>query len=210
MGKMSETHKAEKSEKQTHKLHKKNNKLPLVVLLVLLLLAGLVVLLQSNSNSNEPKSPTTGNTSYSNATGSAKLYLKPSSQNVNAGSTVTLEVWVDTGGTGVNAVQANLTYPTDKFDFGGINGKGSAFEVQALSTGGNGKINIARGHVGEIKGVNLVARVNLIAKTNKGDADISFVSGSAVVRTSDHTDILKDKTGAAFKVTRGPGTVSVT
>jgi hypothetical protein len=102
-----------------------------------------------------------------------------------------------------------LTYPTDKFDFNSIDAKGSAFEVQAMSTGGDGKINIARGHIGDVKGSALVAKVLLVAKTNSGAADVSFVSGSAVVRSSDHKDILKDKTGGTFKVSFGTTPIAV-
>jgi hypothetical protein len=77
-----------------------------------------------------------------------------------------------------------------------------------MSTGGNGKINIARGHIGDIKGPALVAKVSLIAKSSKGDADVAFVAGSAVVRSTDHKDILKDKTGGTFKVSIGSSPVA--
>jgi hypothetical protein len=201
---MNETHKSDKAEKHTHKSEKKDNKLPLVVLLVVLLLMGLVVLLNSNSNSNKNESSTKSPSPTSSVTGSgiANLYVAPADKQVSAGNPVTLEVWVDSGSDPVNAVQANLVYPADKFDFKSIDAKGSAFEVQALSTGGNGKVNIARGHIGELKGRSLVAKVTLIAKTDTGDATLNFADGSAVIRTTDHKNILKDKTGSTIKVSR--------
>jgi hypothetical protein len=202
-GIMNENHKSEKSEKT-----KKDNRLPIIVLLVVLVLIGLVAILHSNSKKEPSKSTTSSNASAPNIAANAKLYLKPSSDSVAAGGTMTFEVWVDTGGNPVNAVQANLTYPADKYDFGSIDSKGSAFEVQAMSTGGNGKINIARGHIGDVKGPALVAKVNLVAKTSKGDAVVSFAEGSAVVRSTDHKDILKDKTGGSFKVSMGASPVA--
>jgi hypothetical protein len=200
---MNENHKPEKSEKA-----KKDNRLPIIVLLVVLVLVGLVAILQSNSKNEPSKSTPSSSSNTPNIAGNAKLYLKPASDSVVSGGTMTFEVWVDTGGDPVNAVQANLTYPTDKYDFGSIDSKGSAFEVQAMSTGGNGKINIARGHIGDVKGPAFIAKVNLVAKTSKGDANVSFAAGSAVVRSTDHKDILKDKTGGSFKVSMGASPVA--
>jgi hypothetical protein len=202
-GKMNETHKPEKSGKA-----KKDNRIPILVVLVALVLIGVVALLQSNSKNEPSKSNNGSSSSSNNVVGSAKLYIKPANNSVATGGTMTFEVWVDTGGDPVNAVQANLTYPADKYDFSTIDSKDSAFEVQAMSTGGNGKINIARGHIGDIKGPALVAKVSLIAKSSKGDADVAFVAGSAVVRSTDQKDILKDKTGGTFKVSIGSSPVA--
>jgi hypothetical protein len=200
---MSEKHKPQKTEKPAHKQPKKDNQMKAVALLVVLLLVILAVVLHSGSKSDKKTNTNSNSTSTStNNSGKAKLFLKPSAQNVSAGSTLTFEIWVDTGGQGVNAVQANLTYPVDKFDFSSINAKGSAFEVQAMSTGGDGKISIARGHIGDVKGAGLVAKVVLTAKSNKGNADIQFADGSAVVRSSDHTNILQTKTGSTYKISR--------
>jgi hypothetical protein len=199
---MSANHKSDKTEKAIHKQPKKDSKVRLIVLLVILALVGLIAVLQSNSNTPSKKEPTKSTTVNTSSQGNAKLYIKPASQNVTVGSAVVFEVWVDTGGQPVNAVQANLTYPVDKFDFSSINTKGSAFEVQALSTGGNGKISLGRGHIGEVKGAGLVAKITLTAKSNKGDADVEFAAGSAVVRSTDHKDILHDKLKGSFKVSK--------
>jgi hypothetical protein len=201
---MSENHKTEKSERRIHKLRKKENQAKLMLgLLVVLLLIGLAFVLMGKNNSDSEQNNGSSNNTTTDTGGDAKLYLKPSSQDVKSGSSITLEVWVDTGDKPVNAVQANLVYPADKFDFHSIDAKDSAFEVQAMSTGGNGKVNIARGHIGDVKGPNLVAKVILVAKSNKGDAQVSFADGSAVVTSTDHKNILKDKTGGSFKVSKG-------
>lgn len=120
----------------------------------------------------------------------ASLYVDPSSQKVRQGDTVTLEVWVNAKKQPINAVQANLTYPTSKFKFKNIDPNGSAFEVEAQSTEKNGLIKIGRGHIGKVSGTQLVAKVNLTALSNTGSAAVHFTDGSAVVRATDNTDIL--------------------
>jgi hypothetical protein len=204
---MSATHKPEKTEKHTHPSNKKANNSKFIVLGVVLVLLGLAVIMRAVSNSSDKTTNNNNNnntTNNSSAKGYAKLYIQPSNQQISPGASVTFEVWVDTGNQPVNAVQANLTYPTDSFDFNSVNAKGSAFEIQASSTGGEGKVTIARGHIGEIKGKALVAKVVLTAKTTKGDTQVEFAVGSAVVRSTDHVDILKQKTGSTFKISKVP------
>jgi flagellar basal body-associated protein FliL len=203
---MNETHKTDHHANGTHTKNKKTNLMPIIALVIVLALIGIVAAVHSGSKSGSKKSSTSSTPVVSS---NAKLYLKPSSQQVASGGTLTVEVWVDTGGDPVNAVQANLTYPTDKFDFNSIDTKDSAFEVQALSKGGDGKISIARGHIGDVKGPALVAKVVLVAKTDKGDGQVSFSDGSAVVRSTDHKDILKEKTGSTYTVSLGAPRVAV-
>jgi hypothetical protein len=195
---MSATHKTEKTERDAQKTS--NNQMKIAVVLDLMLLVGVVLLL--NNNSDSKKKSTSKPSSYSTTVtnGNGKLYIKPADQSVKSGSTSTFEIWEDSGDQPVNAVQANLIYPTDKFDFGNIDAKGSAFEVQAMSTGSNGKIQIARGHIGNVKGANMVAKVTLTAKSVKGDAQVEFTTGSAIVTSTDHKDILSEKTGSTYKV----------
>jgi hypothetical protein len=197
---MSATHKPEKAEKHTHPSHKKPNNTKFIVLGVILIVLGLAGAMLATLDPS--KNSTDNNTNNNNVKGDAKLYIQPSNQQVVSGASTTFEVWVDTGNQPVNAVQANLTYPVDSFDFGSVDAKGSAFEIQASSTGGEGKVTIARGHVGDIKGKALVAKVVLKAKDTKGDAQIEFAAGSAVVRSTDHVDILKQKTGGTLKVSK--------
>jgi flagellar basal body-associated protein FliL len=200
---MSAKHKADTTEKHTHPSQKKANSSKVFLLVAVLVLLGVAVIIQATSNSSDKK-PNTNNTS-SNSNGNATLYIKPPNQQVASGTSVTFEVWVDTEDQPVNAVQANLSYPADSFDFNSVDAKGSAFEIQASSTGGEGKVTIARGHVGEVKGKALVAKVILTAKDAKGDAKVEFATGSAVVRSTDHIDILKQKTGSTFKVSKVSG-----
>jgi hypothetical protein len=130
----------------------------------------------------------------------AILYVSPASLKVSSGNTLAIEIWMDAKSQPVNAVQANLSYPADKFDFSSVDNSGSAFEVAAQSDGGNGSIKIARGHVGSLSGKQLVTRVNLVAKsgTGKGNATINFTSGSVIVRSTDNVNVLSGTTGGRY------------
>jgi hypothetical protein len=130
----------------------------------------------------------------------ATLYLNPANVKIKAGQPVTLEIWMDARNQPVNAVQANLNYPTDKFGFSNINSTGSAFEIEAESSGGNGLIKIARGHIGSVSGVQLVAKVNLVAKSGKGNSSVNFASGSAIVRSTDNANVLGSTGGGNYKL----------
>ena len=132
--------------------------------------------------------------------GSASLSLTANNKKVPKDHILTTAIWVDTGNQPVNAVQANLYYPNDKFGFVSIDSGGSAFEVEAQAIGGGGVIKIARGHIGSVYGRQLVAKVNLKAKANSGKAKLEFAKGSAVVRSTDNVDILGRTPSATFKL----------
>lgn len=134
----------------------------------------------------------------------ASLYLSPASSSVAQGSSFSVSVRVNTGGDGVNAVQANLSYPVDKLDFLGISTYGTAFEIQAENTGGGGSIRIGRGHVGSVTGDQLVATITFKAKPSSGSATVGFTSGSAVVRTSDNKNIISGKSGGTYSFKAAP------
>src|SRR5207245_2281 len=90
--------------------------------------AGIVLYTQAAQNNKRVASS-------ANAVSGVKLLLVPSSQKVSASGIFTVGVWTDTVDQPVNAVQANLTYSPDKFDFVSIDPAGSAFEIEAQSTG---------------------------------------------------------------------------
>lgn len=130
----------------------------------------------------------------------AILYINPDNVKIKAGKQVSLEIWMDAKSQPVNAVQANLTYPADKFEFGNIDTTGSAFEIEAESSGGDGQVKIARGHIGSVSGIQLVAKVNLIAKSGKGSSFVNFASGSAIVRSTDNANVLGSTGGGNYNL----------
>ncbi len=109
------------------------------------------------------------------------VYLSPSSKSVTQGSTFSIAVRVTTSG--ANAVQANLTYPTDKLTYLSTSYVGSAFEIQAESTGGSGSIHIGRGTLSTASGDKLVATISFRAAVKSGSGSISFGNGSALVNS---------------------------
>jgi hypothetical protein len=126
----------------------------------------------------------TAGTSYA---AQQRLYLTGSGK-IMQGDTMVLTVVENSGRTVVNAVQANIAYPADKFEFISVEST-PAFTVEAESYSEAGYIRIARGAQPEVSGVQAVAKIHLRV-VGTGSASIHFSDGSAVVRSDDNTDIL--------------------
>lgn len=133
------------------------------------------------------------------------LYLSPASKTVNVGAKFTVAIRVNSGVVNVNAVQANLSYPTGKLNFVSISVAGSAFEQQYQNTGGGGSVKIARATVTPVKGDKLIASVTFKAK-KASTASISFASGTAVVKSSDSKELPTTKQGGTYTIKSSTGT----
>lgn len=130
----------------------------------------------------------------------ASMSAAPGSGTYNPGNTITVSVYVNSGGQSVNAVQADFTYTASRLEYQSINTAGSAFDVAAPSSGGSGSVSIARGSVSGVSGGSLlVAQVSFKVLSNAGTASISFSSSSEVYNTS-NSDILGSKSGATYTV----------
>lgn len=127
------------------------------------------------------------------------LYLSPASKTVNVGSNVTIAIRVDSKGTNINAVQANLSYPTGKLGFVSISAEGSAFPIQLENSGGGGSVKIAGANPTPVKGDNLIASVTFKAKS-AGTATVSFASGTVVVKSSDNKELTTTKNGGSYTI----------
>jgi hypothetical protein len=117
------------------------------------------------------------------AAASATISLSPSSSTVKNGTTFTVNIYENSGTEPVNAVEADLSYPTSLLNFSSISSS-SACPINAQSTGGSGSVKIARGcgnPPNGITGNQLVASVRFTAKANSGIATVSFVSGTKVI-----------------------------
>lgn len=107
------------------------------------------------------------------ATGS--IYLSPASSTVNANDTFTVALRVNPGTT-VDAVDATITYDPNVLQFVSIDTSASVFPVALASSGGNGKVYIARGNFTPT-GVlpdSLVAAVNFKAVTASSSSALSL------------------------------------
>jgi hypothetical protein len=131
---------------------------------------------------------------------SQTLSMTASSQDPQAGEAVQVSVWEDSGDQAVNAVQATINYPTDKFEFVSLDSKGGAFEVQAQGTNDKGKIVIARGHKGNLVGKQLVAKINLKTKNSSGYANLTFGQDTHLVSAETNQDILKQSSDITFNI----------
>lgn len=146
------------------------------------------------------KPPTSGgNGGNTKGGGSAQLLLSPAKSTISAGQTFTIQVRENSGTTTVNAVQADLTYPTDKLTLDSIDDSTSAFGIKAASTMGTGTLEIARGNTTPLSGNQLVANLTFTAKAAKGNASVSFASTSALLSSTTNTNIIGSTTAATFQ-----------
>ena len=131
------------------------------------------------------------------------LTLSPASATVSSGSTLSVQIWEDSGTQNVNAVQANLTYPADKLSFVNVDSTNTGFGVDAQSSGGNGTVTIAKGSTTPVQGKFLVATVNFTslsssANKHKSTATISFAPGTALLSSTTNSDILAATYGGNY------------
>ncbi len=178
---------------------KQKGGLPLVVGVVVLLViaVGIYAFVSNNKESSSTNTSQQSTPQATTADKTAQLSTDPAEAATQSGEVTTLSIWVDTGGQQVSAVQTNLTYPTDQYEFVDIDNTGSAFEIQAESKGGDGKIVIARGQLGGVNGKQLVAKVNLKAKNVTGSGNIAFTDESQVLTLSDSPQNILNKTSGA-------------
>jgi len=133
---------------------------------------------------------------------STQLYLSPASGSVTQDNNVAVSVRVGHGGSDEsNAVQANLSYPTDKFQFVSTS-LGSAYEIAAENTGGGGSVRIGLGSVDNVAGDQLVATVTFKALAGSGTGSITFAGDSDVVNTG--VSVLAGTSGATYSFTTPP------
>jgi chitodextrinase len=142
------------------------------------------------------------------AAGAATLSLSPASLIVANNQTFTVDIREDSGSATVNAVQANLTYPSTSLEFVSVDATTSAFPLEAQSTGGGGSVTLARAINGgqtPLTGSQLVARVTFKSLMTVGSATVSFGAGSAVVSSVDNTALtLTTLTGTYAPDTTAP------
>lgn len=140
------------------------------------------------------------------AAGSASFSLSPNSGSYQVGSSFTVSLRENSGSDPVNVVEARLSYDASKLQFTGVSDEGTAFDSVIDNTGGGGNVHITRykGGGGSLVGSQVVGAVSFKA-ISAGAANVSFVSGSHIVRSSDQQDIWNGSSSAAtFTVTAAP------
>ena len=130
------------------------------------------------------------------------LTLSPATSTVSLGSSFSVTITENSGTDPVNAVEADLTYDQSKVQFASVDATTSAFSVQAANSGGGGIVTIARGVTGgaaPLTGSQTVAIVNFTTVA-PGSAAINFAGSSAIVRSTDSTNVLVTKTGGTYTI----------
>lgn len=127
-----------------------------------------------------------------------ELYLTPASGSYSSGTTVTVTIKENSGSTPVNAVQANLTYPSSQLQFQSINTSTSPFTTTLQNSGGSGTVQIGVGALGSSVTGDAIIAIVTFTVIGTGTAAVQFAAGSGIAQTSDSTDICKKKTGSSY------------
>ncbi len=145
------------------------------------------------------------------------VYITPNNQTFPINTTFTVDIRETSGTTAVNAIQANLSYDANLFDYVSTDTTNTAFTTIAQNTGGAGKVSFAGGTSAggaTVSGDQFVARITFKSKTVGGSSAFAFTSGTALVSSSTNTDLLNgslsNTTGGLFAVDTTPPTVSLT
>lgn len=145
------------------------------------------------------------------STFASTFYLSPGSSNVPAGSTLSVNVGINTEGESVNGVSAYLSYPEDLLEVVWIS-YGSKFDIAAEGTYGEGSIRISRGSVSGVVGNVTIATIGFRGKSSRGTATVAFIAGSAAARSSDSSDSLNlgESKGGVYTVVAAQPTTATT
>jgi hypothetical protein len=144
----------------------------------------------------------------------SSLSVSPASGTFSSGSTLKVSVYANTGGENVNAVQANVSYPTDKLQFLSVSTGGSALTIFAEKYATGGVVRLAGGTPSPgFSGNKLIATISFKVLQDTGSATLSFTGESAVLRDSDNSNTLSGKGTGTYtlgKATAGTVTSSPT
>jgi hypothetical protein len=122
---------------------------------------------------------------------SPRLYISPDSVVTRPGETFTVQVRAHSGDITVNAAQAEIAYPKDRLEFVGLESAGSAFEIDAPSDGGAGRVSIVRGSTSGLTGDGLIASVTFRARVAAtGSFVLTFDENSQLLSKADNTNML--------------------
>lgn len=171
-----------------------------VIVLVALTVCGIVTAAILLGDSDTAETQATTSNAQTAAENPASLSAEPDNATVAQENIVNVSIYVDSGDEEVNAVQANIAYPTDKLSFVSIQTEDSAFSIEAENTNENGVIKLARGEIEPVTGKQLVAVVQLRADSSSGSADLTFAEGSAVISATTNEDLLSNSPGVQLTI----------
>ena len=142
------------------------------------------------------------------AASGAYLYITPATSTFYQGSTVTVTIRESSGSTAVNAIQANISYPTDKMQYVSTDETSSDFSIRLNTTASGNTVSIAVGSVGaSLTGDKEVATLHFKIKSSTVNqtAMLNFVGGSAMISPTSNSDVLGYTQGATYNLNRPTG-----
>lgn len=133
----------------------------------------------------------------------ATLSLTPASGNYGAGGNFSVKVMVDGGGQPMNAVEANLSFPSALLSVTRVSKDGSAFSLwttEPTYSNAQGTISFGGGSPTPFSAKSMLVEIFFRA-VKEGSASVSFTSGSVLAADGQGTDILTSKQGGTYAIT---------
>lgn len=144
-----------------------------------------------------------------NAAG-ASIYLTANHTLLSDGSTLIVAVYMNGGGNPINAVEADLNYPTSKLQYVGLNYSGGAFSISTPGDGGgNGSVSIQNGSVNPVSGSGLIATVTFRSLSGSGSAYIGVSGSSNLINANTNQPVPFSSSGVSVKFGAGSNGSSV-
>lgn len=136
---------------------------------------------------------------FTHTASAASLSLIPATGEFRTGSTITLDLKVDSEGTGINAAQATLRFPKETLQVSSIDKTNSAFSFwleEPTYSNENGVISFTGGTPYGVSGASIeVFKVTFTSK-GSGTAPITLVDAAVTASDGSGTNVLS-KTGSA-------------
>jgi len=130
-----------------------------------------------------------------------RLYLSPASGSFANGNTFNAQIREDSLGTLINAVQANLTYPSGLLQVNSVTVNTAVFDqtLQPYSGTTPGVIQLGVGILSNptVSGDQLVATISFTV-LSAGSATVAYDTGSLILRASDSANILQAEISAHY------------
>jgi hypothetical protein len=131
-------------------------------------------------------------------------YVNPTELHLAPGEMVTIDVQVDSGDTPVDAINATVTYPTDKLELTNVNPQGSAFNVPGEERVAPGSVQIVRERAGTpLVGPRHITDMTFVARA-AGVAMVDFAPGATLRNSEDGTRITPLLTGFSIPIEGAP------
>jgi len=140
------------------------------------------------------------------AQGTNSMYLTPASGSHAVGATYVVSVRTNTTDT-INAVTADLTYSAN-LQFVSLDGNGSAFAIDASSSGGNGSVSINRANIGAVSGDQLVSKVTFRV-LSAGTGTVNVAGSSQALSSNTNQNVIGTRNGGSYTL-QGPATPTPT